>query len=188
MIHRRGMGSGRKNRRRMGEGATRGRGGGRGRGQAMGEGRHGKLGMRQGPGSGSSARAFSFQESGAINRENGDFRSDAETLIQKLRFIKKRILEIENADMAPAAPKETPVRLPGAGKRIPKITAVVDKEKCICCGICIDICPEHAISVKGEVVMGEIMIDSSKCNACGTCVSACPNEALSLPRLAKTAI
>jgi ferredoxin len=172
----------------MGEGANGGRGGGRRRRQARGKGRHGKPGMIKGPGSGSSARAFSFQESGTINRENGNFKSDTETLIQKLRFIKKRILEIENSDMATAASKETSARVADAEKRIPKITVVVDKKKCIRCGTCIDICPEHAISAKGEVLMGEIMIDSSKCNACGTCVGACPNEALSLHSLVKTAI
>jgi ferredoxin len=144
--------------------------------------------MMERPGSGSLDRSSSFQESGAVGQQTGEFNLDTEAMIQKVRYIKKRILEIENADMAPTVRTERPGRQPGTAKKIPKTSAVVDKKKCVGCGICIDCCPEQAISTKGQVVMGEIVIDSGKCIACGTCVSACPNEAISLPQLAKTVI
>jgi ferredoxin len=188
MIHRQRKDSGGGNRRRMGERANCGRGGGRRRGQAGGKGRRGKLEMIKGSLSGSLVRESSFRESGALKHGTGEFKSDNETLIQKVRYIKERIREIENARKAPAAPKETPVRLPDAERGISKITAVVNKKKCICCGICIEMCPEHAISTKDDFVMGEILIDSDKCNACGTCASVCPNEAISLPGVVKAAV
>ena len=51
----------------------------------------------------------------------------------------------------------------------------MDKERCLSCGICADICPEHAISMTDTAE-----IDSNRCNGCGACVEECPTEALSL--------
>jgi ferredoxin len=55
------------------------------------------------------------------------------------------------------------------------MTAMVDKDGCVRCGICVDICPEHAISMDGRVV-----VDPTRCTGCGACIAECPNEALSL--------
>jgi len=54
-------------------------------------------------------------------------------------------------------------------------TAIVDNERCTCCGLCIDICAERAISLTDVVI-----IDSSKCTGCGSCAGECPNEAISM--------
>jgi len=43
------------------------------------------------------------------------------------------------------------------------------------CGLCVDICPEQAISMNYAVA-----IDSSRCTGCGSCVNECPNEAIAL--------
>jgi Na+-translocating ferredoxin:NAD+ oxidoreductase subunit B len=54
--------------------------------------------------------------------------------------------------------------------------AVLDKEQCISCELCVDSCAEQAISMDEVAV-----IDAAKCTGCGTCVSSCPNEAIKLP-------
>lgn len=50
----------------------------------------------------------------------------------------------------------------------------VDQDKCVECGICIDSCPEAAISMKNE----KATISQDKCTFCGNCFSACPQEAI----------
>ena len=106
-----------------------------------------------------------------------------DAVIQKLRFIKKKILEMESASAAQSEPGKKPGRLRDKEKEIYKITAVLDRERCVNCGICVDLCPENAISTDGDV-----RIDPDKCSACGTCISVCPNEAISLPGKVRAAI
>ncbi|MBT3327859.1 MAG: 4Fe-4S binding protein [Gemmatimonadales bacterium] len=61
--------------------------------------------------------------------------------------------------------------------------AVVDNERCTGCEICIDACPDEAISVKGIAA-----VDSRLCIGCGTCIPECPNEALSLGQQAAAVV
>jgi len=56
-----------------------------------------------------------------------------------------------------------------------RMVAVVDEDRCSGCGICIDACPEQAISMNALA-----SIDFKRCTGCGTCVTECPAEALSL--------
>ena len=51
---------------------------------------------------------------------------------------------------------------------------VVDTDKCIGCGACVEACPWHMPTVNPET--GK----SSKCIACGACVAGCPSGALSI--------
>ncbi|MDO5407106.1 MAG: ferredoxin-like protein [Eubacteriales bacterium] len=51
---------------------------------------------------------------------------------------------------------------------------VVDQEKCIGCGACVEACPWHMPTVNPETKK------SSKCIACGACVAGCPSGALSI--------
>ncbi|MBN1652300.1 MAG: 4Fe-4S binding protein [Deltaproteobacteria bacterium] len=53
--------------------------------------------------------------------------------------------------------------------------AIIDKERCVCCGLCVDVCTQNAISLNGDVT-----IDLNKCIGCGSCVNECPNQAISL--------
>ena len=50
----------------------------------------------------------------------------------------------------------------------------IDENECVGCGVCIDSCPEGAISMKNE----KATINQDKCTFCGECFSACPQEAI----------
>lgn len=56
----------------------------------------------------------------------------------------------------------------------------IDKNLCVGCGACIDVCPQGALYMKDDKV--EV---NDKCNLCGSCVGVCPVNALSIPREAK---
>ncbi|GLI33151.1 electron transfer flavoprotein subunit alpha [Desulforhabdus amnigena] len=56
--------------------------------------------------------------------------------------------------------------------------AIVDRQKCTVCGVCTDVCPFGAISLKETCI--EI---SDECTLCGMCVDTCEFGALSLPEV-----
>ncbi|HVO84665.1 MAG TPA: 4Fe-4S binding protein, partial [Syntrophobacteria bacterium] len=56
--------------------------------------------------------------------------------------------------------------------------AIIDKEKCVACGACVDACPQGAITVAEEIAQVD-----DRCNLCGLCVDACTYEAISLPEV-----
>jgi len=55
--------------------------------------------------------------------------------------------------------------------------AVLDKNKCIGCGLCTRVCPTQAIVIDRIAV-----VDSARCIGCGRCVTECPRGALELER------
>jgi NAD-dependent dihydropyrimidine dehydrogenase PreA subunit len=50
---------------------------------------------------------------------------------------------------------------------------VIDTEKCVGCGGCIDLCPTIAISMINDVVT----IDAELCTECSICIKVCPMRA-----------
>ena len=52
---------------------------------------------------------------------------------------------------------------------------MVNKDKCISCGACVEICPVSAISFDED---GKSHIDPKKCIRCHSCESICPVEAI----------
>lgn len=54
------------------------------------------------------------------------------------------------------------------------MTILVNEELCKGCGICMDVCPDQAISLHNGVVS----IDRAKCSLCQLCVGICPTGAL----------
>lgn len=54
---------------------------------------------------------------------------------------------------------------------------MVDKEKCIGCGTCVQLCPVNAISFDED---GKAKIDQEKCIKCGTCEASCPVSAIKI--------
>lgn len=54
---------------------------------------------------------------------------------------------------------------------------VLDKEKCIKCGICAKFCPEPCIVPDEE---GYYVSDLYWCKGCGICAHECPKEAITM--------
>jgi len=50
----------------------------------------------------------------------------------------------------------------------------VRKDLCVGCGLCIENCPQEAVSVQS----GKAWIDRTRCNCCGICLDICPQGAI----------
>ncbi len=53
--------------------------------------------------------------------------------------------------------------------------SIIDEEKCIACGNCVDRCPVDAITLEDYAI-----VDREKCLGCGLCARDCPEEAITL--------
>ncbi len=47
----------------------------------------------------------------------------------------------------------------------------LNEEECIVCGVCVSVCPTHALSLNKK---WELLFDKEKCILCEVCVKACP--------------
>jgi 2-oxoisovalerate ferredoxin oxidoreductase delta subunit len=56
------------------------------------------------------------------------------------------------------------------------IKPVVDKEKCIQCGICWKFCPDMSIIIEAEFPV----IDYVYCKGCGICAEECPTKCIAM--------
>ncbi|MCK9407372.1 MAG: CoB-CoM heterodisulfide reductase HdrA2 [Methanothrix sp.] len=54
-------------------------------------------------------------------------------------------------------------------------SAYVDPDLCIRCKLCVDVCPQKAISVKSPAY-----VDEAACKGCGSCAAACPVDAIKM--------
>ena len=63
--------------------------------------------------------------------------------------------------------------MPGMGA-VSSFIMMVDEEKCMGCGDCIDRCPVQVLSMQDDMVV----MDADGCIGCGLCVSVCATEAL----------
>lgn len=55
--------------------------------------------------------------------------------------------------------------------------AIVNREECSGCGLCMDECPADAIVLDDD---GIAVVDGDECTECGACVDVCPNVAITL--------
>jgi pyruvate ferredoxin oxidoreductase delta subunit len=54
---------------------------------------------------------------------------------------------------------------------------ILDKEKCIKCGLCFIYCPEGCIRPDDE---GYFISDLKYCKGCGVCAAECPKKAINM--------
>jgi len=54
-------------------------------------------------------------------------------------------------------------------------TLAYDNEKCIGCGMCVDVCPHGVFEI---IEQQAHIIDRDSCMECGACVLNCPTQAL----------
>lgn len=70
------------------------------------------------------------------------------------------------------------------GYQRPGVTAVVDAETCIACGLCVAACPYEAISLQPVEVQGRTkqaaQVDRDRCMACGICNAVCLSSVISV--------
>jgi Na+-translocating ferredoxin:NAD+ oxidoreductase subunit B len=60
--------------------------------------------------------------------------------------------------------------------------AVINSEKCVSCGVCIERCPVDAIAEDKD---GKAKVERAKCIGCGVCVIKCPTDAIELVPVSK---
>lgn len=58
--------------------------------------------------------------------------------------------------------------------------AIIWKNDCVQCGVCIGICPNGAIILESD---GTYTVDIDKCVGCGKCMDACPVGAIWLKQV-----
>jgi heterodisulfide reductase subunit A len=82
----------------------------------------------------------------------------------------------ESVEQAGAAAEESSVWLSTQSLSKELDVAVVDKERCNACGLCVPACPSQAITFEesGECVV----VDEVRCQACGECMATCPVDAI----------
>jgi ferredoxin len=55
------------------------------------------------------------------------------------------------------------------------MAAIVNKDTCTGCGICVEVCPVTAIKLDAVA-----KVDEGTCTDCGACVDECPVTAISM--------
>ena len=57
------------------------------------------------------------------------------------------------------------------------VTLELTKEKCVGCGICIEVCPQGVIVMNSGTAH---LVNRDDCMECGACASNCPSEAITV--------
>lgn len=54
------------------------------------------------------------------------------------------------------------------------MAVTINADECIACGVCVDACPQEALSVADVCT-----VNADSCIDCGTCIDECPVGAIS---------
>lgn len=107
----------------------------------------------------------------------GDGRPDEKDLSRASSFGKAVAEKVKSAQGISTAPK---LKLPGNypykdGMGSLPFTPKVNHEECSLCGLCMETCPDGAITVEDKVIM-----DVMKCIFCCACIKNCPEGAITI--------
>ncbi len=106
-------------------------------------------------------------------------KQQSQQLKQQLDMVLKRIDELAKKSILPKFPYGN---LNEEDKQEPSkstaLKAIIDEIKCTGCGVCVNVCPQRAITVND--IAG---VDAALCTGCGECVRACPNKAIFLRKV-----
>jgi formate hydrogenlyase subunit 6/NADH:ubiquinone oxidoreductase subunit I len=101
----------------------------------------------------------------------------ARDLARRLGSIARGIVGSGNPGPDAPAPTPQPAHKAGDEQRdARKTAAVIDRERCTGCGVCVGLCPKDAIRIDDIVAT----VDVARCTGCGECIEICPNDAISL--------
>jgi len=56
-----------------------------------------------------------------------------------------------------------------------RILPVINKQKCVLCGLCVDICPEAVLSLQADKL---VFANPQNCTFCAACEESCPEGAV----------
>lgn len=69
---------------------------------------------------------------------------------------------------------------------------MLDADRCIVCGLCVDVCPERCLAIESDGAepagRWRFSLDETACVRCGLCVARCPADALSLVHAAEACL
>ena len=82
----------------------------------------------------------------------------------------------DSVTQASAAASRANILMSRGEVKIPAVTARINTDKCVACGLCAKVCPYHAI--EGSKELGYYRVVEAMCQGCGACVPECKFGAL----------
>ncbi|GAB6154690.1 NADH-quinone oxidoreductase subunit I [Desulfosporosinus burensis] len=109
-----------------------------------------------------------------------------EGLLKGLSITIKRFLGPNLTEYYPEVKPNLPART--------RCSMVLEPEKCISCGLCVNACPNQVIDLtsekdeKNKKVLQIYHMNMGRCLLCGLCTEACPTKALKLCQVYENAV